>query len=283
MRPRFQYVPGASFFHRMDPTWKFAWNLVVLAAVLAHFEVGYGLAWFAYAAALALGVARLPLRTFVRGLSFFLGIGLLVLLWHSLYSRGGGPALAAWGPFTITRAGLLSGLAVFFRILALACLTLIFTLTTDPARLVESVIQVARVPYRMGFTLYAALRFIPVLENEAQVLANAHRVRGVGAGYRAGYRAGRRQWGPVGRWAAQLRLSASLIVPLLVSGLRRAQVMALAMDSRAFGAYTERTVLHPAQVTWGARLFVLAHAAVTAAALYYYVLAGHGAPFVPSG
>ncbi len=271
--PRFQYFPGRSFFHRLDPTWKFAWNLLVVAAVLANFEIGYSLAWFGYAALLALGLARLPLRTVVRGLSFFLGIALLVLVWHALYSRGGGAALFAWGLLRITRAGLHSGVAVFLRILALACCTLIFTLTTDPARLVESVIQVARVPYRLGFTLYAALRFIPVLENEAQVLANAHRVRGVGANAI--------QWGPLGRWVAQLRLSASLIVPLLVSGLRRARLTALAMDSRAFGAYTERTVLHPAVVTWGARLFVLAHAAVTVAALYYYVIAGHGAPFVP--
>lgn len=266
---RFQYQRGDSFFHRMDPTWKFVWNLLVVAAVLANFEIGYSLAWLAYAVLLSLGLARLPLRTLLRGLSFFVGIALLVLLWHSLYSRGGGPALFAWGPITVTRAGLVSGVAVVFRILTLACLTLIFTLTTDPARLVESVIQVARVPYRIGFTLYAALRFIPLLENEAQVLANAHRVRGVGAG----------GWG----WLARLRLSASLIVPLLVSGLRRARVTALAMDSRAFGAYTERTVLHPAVVTRAARLFVLAHAAVAAAALYYYVIAGHGAPFIPGG
>ena len=266
--PRFQYAPGRSFFHRLDPTWKFAWNLAVLAAVLANFEVSYSLAWFGYAAALALGVARLPLRTYLRGLSFFLGIGLFVLLWHSLYSRVGGAALFAWGPLMVTWAGIVTGVAIFFRILALASLTLIYTLTTDPARLVESVIQVARVPYRIGFTLYAALRFIPLLENEAQVLANAHRVRGVGAGGS--------QWGPVGRWVAQLRLSASLLVPLLVSGLQRARVMALAMDSRAFGAYTERTVLHPAVVTWAARLFVLAQGAVTAAVLYYYVIAGRG-------
>ena len=51
--PRFQYAPGRSFFHRMDPTWKFAWNLAVVAAVLANFEVGYSLAWLAYAALLA--------------------------------------------------------------------------------------------------------------------------------------------------------------------------------------------------------------------------------------
>jgi len=263
---RFRYLKGDSFFHRMDPTWKFAWNLLVLAAVLAHLGVGWGLAWWAYAAALALGGARLPLRTYLRGLSFFLGMGLFVLLWHSLYSRVGGAALFAWGPITVTAAGMVNGVAIFFRILALASLALIFTLTTDPARLVESVIQVARVPYRIGFTLYAALRFIPVLENEAQVLANAHRVRGVGAGYRAGWSG----------WAARLRLTASLVVPLLVSGRRRARLMALAMDSRAFGAAPTRTVLHPAVVTRATRLWVLAQVVVTAA-VYYDVIARLGA------
>lgn len=251
---RFRYLKGDSFFHRMDPTWKFAWNLLVLAAVLAHLSVGWGLAWFAYAAALALGGARLPLRTYLRGLSFFASIGLFVLLWHALYSRVGGAALFAWGPITVTAAGIVNGVAICLRILALASLALIFTLTTDPARLVESVIQVARVPYRIGFTLYAALRFIPLLENEAQVLANAHRVRGVGAGSQG--------------WWARLRLTASLVVPLLVSGLRRARLMALAMDSRAFGAAPTRTVLHPAVVSGAARLLVLAQLVVTAAVYY---------------
>ena len=259
---RYRYMTGTSFFHQMDPTWKLIWNVVVLLSVLFNFQVGYAIAWFVYTAFLALVLAEVAPRQYLRSISYFLGIALFVLVWRVIYSPFSGTVLWSWGPIDITREGVTEGVALFFRFLVLATVTMIFTLTTDPGRMVESLIQVAHVPYRIGFAMYAALRFVPLFENEAQVINNAHLIRGVGE---TGH-------DPISR----LKLTRSLVVPLLVSGIRRARSAAIAMDSRCFGAHDHRTVLHPQLVSRATILFVLAHLAVGLGTFVYYFVLGHG-------
>jgi energy-coupling factor transport system permease protein len=246
----------------MDPTWKFLWNVVILVSMLLNFEIAYAAVWFVYVFLLALSLGGIPPRQYLRSVTGFLAIAAFILVWRTIYSPFAGELLWAWGPITVTREGIIEGIALFFRFLVLASVTMIFTMTTDPGRMVESLIQVARVPYRIGFAMYAALRFVPLFENEFQVITNAHLIRGVGE---TGHDA-----------RSRLKLARSIVVPLLVSGIRRARAAAIAMDSRGFGALNGRTILHPAKVSRATIAFVLAHLAIGAVAFYYYVLLGHG-------
>ena len=112
--------------------------------------------------------------------------------------------------------------------------------------------QNLRVPYRLGYTALAALRFVPRFGHELEVIRAAHRVRGTDGGR-----------GPV----AAVRRTISYAIPLLASAIRHAERVALAMDARAFGAHptrTERTVSR-----WRLRdtLFVVLFW-ITAAAIY---------------
>lgn len=259
---RYRYLQGTSFFHRMDPTWKLIWNIVILVSMLLNFEIAYAALWFAYVFFLALFLAEIPVRQYLRSVTGFLAIATFILIWRVIYSPFEGELLWAWGPITVTREGIIEGIALFFRFMVLATVTMIFSMTTDPGRMVESLIQVAHVPYRIGFAMYAALRFIPLFENEFQVIMNAHLIRGVG------------ETGHDVR--SRLKLARSLVVPLLVSGIRRARAAAIAMDSRGFGAYDRRTVLHPATVSRSVIMFVLVHLVFGVWAFYYYVLLGHG-------
>ncbi len=263
---RFNYLKGDSFFHRMDPTWKLAWNFALVLSIIVNFDVRYSAAWLVYVVFLILFIARIPLGQYVRTISFFAMIGFFIACWQSVYNPWGGTLLFTWGPLRFTREGLTDGFGIFFRIVVIVSVAVIFTLTTDPARMVESLIQVGRVPYRIGYTLYATLRFIPLYENEAQIIMNAHQIRGVG------------QSGTGLR--SRLQLTWSMIVPLLVSGIRRAHISALAMDSRGFGAYESRTVLTAIQVPLYTKVFVLAQVVVLVAVLYYFIILGHGVQYI---
>jgi energy-coupling factor transport system permease protein len=86
------------------------------------------------------------------------------------------------------------------------------------------------VPYRIGYTALAAFRFVPRFGHELSVIRAAHRVRG--------HHGGR---GPF----ARLARGWGYIVPLLAGAIRHAERVALAMDSRAFGAHETRTERHP--------------------------------------
>lgn len=263
---RFQYLKGNSFFHRMDPTWKLLWNFVVVGTVVLNFDVLYTALWYLYIFLLAIFVAQIPFKQYLRSIFIFIGLALFIAFWKTVYFVGEAHVILAWGPIRMTQEGILEGFGAFFRVLVIVSLSIIFTLTTDPGRMVESLIQVARVPYRIGYTAYAALRFIPLYENEAQVIINAHQIRGVGEAGKS--------------FRSRAKLYRSLLVPLLVSGIRRAQAASIAMDSRGFGAYVKRTVLQEAKVSRSTMAFVLIHIAIGVVALYYFIIMGYGTHFL---
>jgi len=267
---RFRYLKGNSFFHRMDPTWKFLWNFVVVGTVIINFDLLYTALWFVYGFLLVIFLARIPVKQYLKSMLIFVGIAFFIAFWKSVYYNPEAGEVVrvffTWGPINVTLEGILEGFSSFFRVLVIVSLSIIFTLTTDPGRMVESLIQVARIPYRLGYTAYAALRFIPIYENEAQVILNAHQIRGVGEEGKS-----------IG---SKFRLYRSLLVPLLVSGIRRAQAAAIAMDSRGFGAYANRTLIHKVKVSRSTIVFVLIHIAIGAAAFYYYIILGRGTHFL---
>jgi len=259
---RFQYLKGDSFFHRMDPTWKFIWNFVAVGTVIVNFDIFYSASWLIYVFLLAVFAAQIPVKQYLRSILFFIGIAFFMALWDSVYYAEEAHVLFAWGPINVTQEGVLEGTGVFLRILVIASLSIMFTLTTDPVRMVESLIQVAKIPYRIGYTAYAVLRFIPIYENEAQVIINAHQIRGVGE-------TGKSFW-------SRAKLYRSMLIPLLVSGIRRAQAASIAMDSRAFGAFAKRTNIHEPKVSRSTIAFVLAHIGVGIVAFFYYIILGYG-------
>jgi energy-coupling factor transport system permease protein len=263
---RFKYLKGDSFFHRMDPTLKIIWNFVIVITAIFNFDMRYSAIWYVYMLVLALFVARIPIKQYFKAMLLFVTIALFIAFWKTVYFVGPAHELLRLGPLRITQEGVMEGFSEFFRVLVICSLSIIFTLTTDPKKMVDSIIQVARVPYRIGYVAYATLRFIPLYENEAQVIINAHQIRGVGEAGKS--------------IKSQFKLYRSLLVPLLVSGIRRAQASAIAMDSRAFGAYDKRTVLDEIRISKSEVFFVLAHVAVGAVAFFYFIILGRGTHFL---
>ncbi|WP_127794548.1 energy-coupling factor transporter transmembrane protein EcfT [Agromyces sp. LHK192] len=163
------------------------------------------------------------------------------------------------GDWRFTLAAYLVGLATALRIAALVLLSLLAGLTSTGPQLVRAMVQNLRVPYRIGYTALAALRFVPRFGYELEVIRAAHRVRGTDHGR-----------GPV----AWVRRTIGLAIPLLASAIRHAERVALAMDARAFGAHrarTERTISR-----WRVRdtVFVLVFWAVVAAVYWWGLSAG---------
>jgi energy-coupling factor transport system permease protein len=249
----------------MDPTLKLAWNFVTVATAILNFDIRYELMWFVYMLIVAFVLGQIPVKQYLRALATFAVIGLFVAFWKTVYFVGAAHELVVWGPLRITQEGVWEGFTEFFRVIVICSLSIIYTLTTDPKKMVDSLIQIAKVPYRIGYVAYATLRFIPLYENEAQVIINAHQIRGVGETGKS--------------LASKVKLYRSLLVPLLVSGIRRAQAAAIAMDSRAFGAYDQRTALEDMKLSRAEVAFVLAQIVVGAVAFYYFILMGHGSQF----
>ncbi|HKB29130.1 MAG TPA: energy-coupling factor transporter transmembrane component T [Candidatus Limnocylindrales bacterium] len=142
-----------------------------------------------------------------------LGIG----LFNALYSTSNGDPSAATflvvGPFRITVLAATNGFALALRVIAIASVGAVFTLTTDPTRLADSLVRQAHVSPRFAYGALAAYQAIPRFAEDLSTLRQARRIRGL-----------RGSWHP------------RLLVALLVLAIRHGDRMALAMDARAFGA-----------------------------------------------
>lgn len=163
----------------------------------------------------------LPIGILVIGLSFS--------LWVDTGLVDDTAPLVTVGGWTLHTGALAIGFATALRLAAIIALALIGGLTTTGPDLVRASVQQLRVPYRIGYTALAAFRFVPRFGHELSVIRAAHRVRG--------HHGGR---GPLARIARGW----GYIVPLLAGAIRHAERVALAMDSRAFGAHPTRTERH---------------------------------------
>ncbi len=132
------------------------------------------------------------------------------------------------GPATADRVAL--GLGLGLRIAAIALAGTLALATTDPADLASGLIGQLRAPPRLAVGALASLRLVPILGAEWRTIGLARRARGVDAGRN-----------PL--VAARLALGATLI--LLVSTIRRASRLALAMDARGFDSGVPRTLARP--------------------------------------
>jgi energy-coupling factor transport system permease protein len=188
---------------------------------------------------MALALTRLSpgeIWGFVRFIYF---LGGLIFVMQSLFVPGG-PVLAQWGPLQVHQEGLLIGAAAGLRIVNLATSSMIFLVSTSPRDLAIAATEKLRFPVRATQAVFLALRFLPLLEDEYADLMDAHKVRGAGAGNGLRERVGRLK---------------RFTVPFLFSSLRRAQVTALAMDAKAFGAYPTKTFYHQVQYPLHGKIF----------------------------
>lgn len=140
-----------------------------------------------------------------------------------------------WGPITLSSATLWLGLITALRVLAYTAISLVFVATTSMERLLLACVQQARFPYRVGYAISAAFRSVPWVQSEWRQMRTAHRLRG----FRPG-------GGLINRYRSVRRVA----FPLLVRTIRRAQQVALAMESRAFGAFSQRTYLKKISFSW---------------------------------
>lgn len=228
-------APENRFLHALNPLAKLAAPLPAMVALIFTRGLAIPIMLILVALALLLIGAQLRARTvalLLLGLPVVVGVlGLSFGIWvdPSRVDQGSPAAsvvLLEVGSWQFTLAAYLIGLATALRIAALLMLSLIAGLTTTGPELVRALVQNLRVPYRIGYTALAALRFVPRFGHELEVIRAAHRVRGIDHGR-----------GPV----AAVRRTLTLAIPLLASAIRHAERVALAMDARAFGAHPTRT------------------------------------------
>jgi len=210
----------SSPIHKIDPRVKFVISCIIFSVTLLYIEL---------LPLILLFTIQLPLVYFARVFkqwsrsikgSLFLMIMIFVLNLIFGYVSSG---------YKITSNMFTYSLATSVRFLTLVSSFSIFFLTTSPDDL-GLAMQQAHVPYDFCFAFTTAVRFIPVLADEAQNIMDAQRSRGLEL--------------DKGSFLSRVRKYIPILIPLIVGAIRRSLEMAEAMESRAFGAKDRRTNLY---------------------------------------
>jgi energy-coupling factor transport system permease protein len=127
-------------------------------------------------------------------------------------------------------------LAMTVRFIVLIESFSIFFLTTSPDHL-GLALQQSGIPYDFCFAFTTAVRFIPVLAEEAETIMDAQKARGLEL--------------EKGNFLRKIRNYIPILVPLIVSAIRRSLELAEAMESRAWGASPKRTNLYELKIKRG--------------------------------
>lgn len=185
------------------------------------------LALVAGLAGLVLG--RIPAGRLVRALGPLVVAAASIALANLVFAASNTDPLARevarLGPLRLTADAFDVAVAIGARVIAIVVTGAVFAQTTDPTRLVDALVQQARVPERFAYGALAAYQAVPRLGQDLVALRQARRVRGLPG------------WHP------------RLLVGLLVRAIRHADQLALAMDARGFGS-GPRTAYRP--IRWHA-------------------------------
>lgn len=227
------YHPARSPVHRLDPRAKLAVCVLGMgASLLPGSALGAGAAWPLLLVGLA--ASRVPARVFFQGFRPFSWIFLFTMLLHALTTPGRELVGIAGTGWELTLEGLADGGAVAAQLATAVGYASLLTLTTSPSELVWALERLGRPLSRLGVPVgdfcvsaFLAMRFLPILRQEAERLGLALRARGVDPS--AG--------GPRHR----ARALVPLVVPLFRQVLRRAEALALAMEVRGYPSAAKRT------------------------------------------
>ncbi|PVX23836.1 MAG: hypothetical protein CW716_11190 [Candidatus Bathyarchaeum sp.] len=145
--------------------------------------------------------------------------------------------------------------AMTLRFIVLIASFSVFFLTTSPDHL-GLALQQSHVPYEFCFAFTTAVRFVPVLADEAQTIMDAQKARGLEL--------------ESGNLLKRIRNYIPILIPLIVNAIRRSLELAEAMESRAWGASDKRTNLYKLNLKRADIILVIITVLILVLALYVW-------------
>ena len=231
-----QYYPAESRIHRLDPRVKIVCTLLFLVSLfIQNSLLGYVIATLFLGTVIRL--SKVPLKYIVKGLKPIV-ILLLFTVVMNLFLTQSGETLVHFWIFTITEGGLRTSVFMAIRLMYLVAGSSIMTFTTSPNGLTDGMEKLLHPLNRLNVPVHEdammmsiALRFIPVLLEETDKIMKAQQARG--ADFESG------------NIIQRAKAMVPILVPLFVSAFRRANDLAMAMESRCYHGGDGRTKMKP--------------------------------------
>ena len=222
-----QYFESNSFAHRLDPRTK----LILLVCVIVFIFIAQGwlpLAVVAIFIFISIKFSKVPLKMYLKNLKSILPIIIFTMVINLFYGAEGRVLLSFW-KLSITTGSIDRALYMAARIILLIVVSAILTYTTTPNDLTDAIenllsplkfIGLKNAVHTLAMMMTIALRFIPTLIEETQKIMNAQKARGADL--------------ENGKLIERIKALIPILIPLLISSVRRAYELAEAMECRCY-------------------------------------------------
>ncbi len=231
-----QYYPAHSVVHKLDPRVKLMATLIYIIALFS-FQGVVGFALVTAFLILIIRLSKVPFSYMVKGLKGIVILMAITALFNLFLTPGEVVLLQVW-KLTITLEGVKNAGFMLIRLIYLIVGTSIMTLTTTPNQLTDG-LEKAMMPLRkihvpvhaIAMMMSIALRFIPILIEETDIIMKAQMARGADF--------------ENGNLIKRAKNMVPLLVPLFISAFRRADDLAMAMEARCYIGGEGRTRMKP--------------------------------------
>ena len=231
-----QYYRADSLLHRLDPRVKLFGTLVYVITLFLHKSpVNYVMSLIFLITVIA--ISKVPVSYIIKGLRAIAVILIFSVLINMLFIEEGKVVIDI-GWIQITDEGLETAFYLGTRLIMLVLGTSLLTFTTTPNQLTDGLekslefLNKIKVPVHvMAMIMSIALRFIPVLTVELDKIMKAQTARGIDF--------------ESGGLLKRVRSMVPIVVPLFIAAVRRANDLAMAMESRCYHGGEGRTKLRP--------------------------------------
>lgn len=229
-----QFIDTNSVIHKLDPRTKLLFLIAYIVFIFVAGKFGSLLLLTAFLIFI-MSVSKIPLKMYLKNVKAILPIIILTALLNMFYTADGN-VLFSWWIVTLTVGGITRALFMALRIILLILASAVLSYTTSPTSLtgaIESLLKplsligLKNAVHTMAMTMTIALRFIPTLIEETGKIMNAQKARGADL--------------ESGNLIKRIKALLPILIPLLISSVRRAYELAEAMECRCYNGGEGRT------------------------------------------
>lgn len=222
-----QYYSAFSIIHKLDPRLK----LLLLVAYILLVFISNNWITLSFVTIILICIMILslvPIKVYLKNLKVILPIILFTSILNALYVNDGSLILSFW-IIKIYDQGIYRALFMSIRIVLLVLAGSLLSYTTTPTELTDSIenlfsplkfFGLSNAVHSLAMMMTIALRFIPTLIEETDKIMSAQKARGASLDN--------------GGLISKVKALIPILIPLLISSIRRAYELAEAMESRCY-------------------------------------------------
>lgn len=238
-----EYSSGNSFVHTLDPRVKLI--ALMLLTIVIFIVKNLLVISIMFVSFLSIWLfAELPFKHIRGYFKLLAGLMIFITLMQVLFYPGTNyilnPLIPEWVPLiggmgSLKFEGLVFGIMLSLRIFTLMLLMPVITMTTPVHILALALVRMG-LSYKVAYMITTTANLIPSFSESAAVIMDAQKMRGA-------------KVFEEGKMRDKLKAYPALVVPLIVSAMRKAKLMSVAMDARAFGVAKTKTYVETIAMT----------------------------------